>query len=528
MIDERHDDLTSKVSEEAVRAAREVEDAKASNASVSDSFAAWEREVRHAGSDPVDAIAYTVLGAVGALVLGGCAAVVCGHEAQRKARDSPGGAREGLVAGAGADKQATDLQQAQKLPPRGPGGAEAETNLVQGAAAGTTALAVRSTSGFGRGDRVQITSSTGSETKVVSAFDGDTGAMLLHTGLFSPHTMGAFVSKVQGPRSGNTTPIGVDDGPPEEPDDAPLMRPSGRSSSHSTPRTTPRSQGGAADDASWAVTLAAGAGRPLGLSLVPLEDEEGGSLLVGCVHGASRASRWNDERQAADVHRQIRRGDRVEAVNGVVGTLDDRLAELQRDCTLLLMLTRADHRLHVFSADKAHFCDQCEKPIAAGTRTRWCDPCDWWLCGDCCPAGSAEGPRARQFQSPTGRPKLLAVHVFGATGLESSERTDKWCEVAVAGMSCPSAPRTGLCQAGGDPTWDKTLTFTEGSGVDGVEFVVYETLRGARRLLGRARLLGVNLAPHGDAGEQELQLQDCPSGASEAVLRVQVTLTYRW
>jgi len=531
LLDERRDELTSKLSETAAAAAREAEDSRAPGAATSASSADCGD-----GGDHFDAIVYAVLGvgAVGALLLCGYAAVACCHEAKKRGRESPREARERLVPpgeqapGAGADEGAA-VQRAQKLPSVGPGGAEAETNLVEGAAAGATALTVRSTNGFGRGDRVQITSHRGSETKVVCGFDGDTGAMLVHTGLFYAHAMGAFVSKVRGPRPADTTPTGVDDGPPEEPDDAPLMIPPTPRSSSSRSGSHWSGPGDAAEAAGWAVTLEAGsAGRPLGLSLVPVEDDEGGALLVGCVHDESRASDWNGELQAADQRKQIRRGDKIEAVNGIVGTPDDRLAELQRGGTLLVGLSRADHRLVVFNADRAELCDQCERPIAVGSRTRWCDPCDWWLCGDCCPAGSAEGSRVRQFRSPAGRPKLLAVHVFGATGLGSPERTDKWCEVAVAGMSCPSGPRTDDCLACGDPTWGKTLAFTEGDRADDVEFVVYERLQGERRLVGRARLLGVNLAPHGDAGEQELPLHDCPGGASGALLKVQVTMTYRW
>ncbi|CAK0848624.1 unnamed protein product [Prorocentrum cordatum] len=301
LLDERRDELTSKLSETAAAAAREAEDSRAPGAATSASSADCGD-----GGDHFDAIVYAVLGvgAVGALLLCGYAAVACCHEAKKRGRESPREARERLVPpgeqapGAGADEGAA-VQRAQKLPSVGPGGAEAETNLVEGAAAGATALTVRSTNGFGRGDRVQITSHRGSETKVVCGFDGDTGAMLVHTGLFYAHAMGAFVSKVRGPRPADTTPTGVDDGPPEEPDDAPLMIPPTPRSSSSRSGSHWSGPGDAAEAAGWAVTLEAGsAGRPLGLSLVPVEDDEGGALLVGCVHDESRASDWNGELQA--------------------------------------------------------------------------------------------------------------------------------------------------------------------------------------------------------------------------------------
>ncbi|CAK0806823.1 unnamed protein product, partial [Prorocentrum cordatum] len=210
-IDKQHDVLKSKICETAARVAREL-DWEASGAVGQDqagpsaAAVASRPESSQVDSSQSDVTFYIVLGVLGTMMLGGCVAVVQHHEDQKMGLENPRGFRRQLVPPGGgndkgADEQAMELQQAQEPPSRGFGDALAlaETDLVHSAAAGATALHVRSTHGFGRGDRVQIMSGKGSETKVVCGFDEATGAMLVYNGLFYTHAMGALVSKAPGP-----------------------------------------------------------------------------------------------------------------------------------------------------------------------------------------------------------------------------------------------------------------------------------------------------------------------------------------
>merc|ERR1719188_1036852 len=88
------------------------------------------QHIANIDGDQFGTIIYIILGVLGALLLGGCAARVFHHEDKKKAREQlvpPGG---GI--GAGADEQATELQQAHTLHVEGFGGCLAETDLVHG------------------------------------------------------------------------------------------------------------------------------------------------------------------------------------------------------------------------------------------------------------------------------------------------------------------------------------------------------------------------------------------------------------
>jgi hypothetical protein len=265
---------------------------------------------------------------------------------------------------------------------------------------------------------------------------------------------------------------------------------------------------------------------------VPIEDaEDNGLLLVGCVLDGSRASDWNAQfRSDANRHRQIRRGDRIESINGIRGSLQDRIDELDKPGSLRIEVSRPDNRLEVFTADKDDQCDQCGNSIPQGTKIWWCEESDWWICNECCPMTAATA--TRKFRSPQGTVNRLTVNVMEVSNLQMSEKSTKWVVVEVDGMKTArkTPTQTYACLDCIDPAWeDQIFEYTNGRAVGGVDFKVYHKLRGKEEMLGRAKLLPVNFSPNGDAGEQDLPLRDLAPGVAEgASIRMHAQIVYRW